>query len=171
MYKPIVKRTNSKTSKRAKLTVVPTKPDTAGGRGDVGEALGLPPGPREDCGLHRREGRCRRSFGAAARTWGRLWTSSEGGEMQEKLWGCRQDLEKTVDFHTMPDMAGGSGHAGKSLGLPPAPRENCGLHRREGRCRRSFGAASGTWRRLWTSAGRADYRSDCVTDDLNAEDR
>ena len=47
----------------------------------------------------------------------------------------------------MPDMAGGSGDAGEALG-----------------------AAAWTWKRLWTSSGRVDYRDDCMTDDLNAEE-
>ena len=103
---------------------------------------GCLPGPGEDCGLHRREGTCRRSFGAAC-----------------------QDLEKTVDF------IGGRGHAGEALGLPATTWRRLWTSydarhgRREGRCRRIFGAASRTWSRLWTSSGRADYRSDCMTDD------
>ena len=69
----------------------------------------------------------------------------EGVEMQDKLWGCRQDLEKT-ELHTKPGMAGGSGDAGEALGLPSRPGEDCELHtmpdcdRREQRSRRSFGA-------------------------------
>ena len=51
------------------------------GGGAEGEAVGLPPRPGEDRGLRPAE------------------RSSDLDSMtEEKLWGCRQDLEKTVDF-------------------------------------------------------------------------
>ena len=49
---------------------------------------------------------------------------------------------------TKLDLVGGSGDAGgEALEMPPGPGEDCGLHH-----------------------GRPDYRFDCTTDDLNAEE-
>ena len=62
--------------------------------------MGLQPKPGEDSGFCLDRGQSLgRSCGAAAKTWRRQWIlSGQGAELREKLWGCSQNLEKTVDF-------------------------------------------------------------------------
>ena len=109
---------------------------------------------------------------------------SPGGERRRKRERSTIFLERTRKGHRQSDPPPPPPELNlwNRAPTPPPPLplpQHCPAHTHlqcqtwpegERRCRRNFGAAARTWRKLRSSAGQADYRSVCMTDTVNAEE-